>query len=176
MATIEDNAIFGEKYYTSGRYDYTAIDRTHANGTGTADCLSGIKPKKLAVSICHAINRAQYNALEYMIAAIHFGETGNSEAIFMFATNDGDTYKDYFKAAIIKLRDILATGTYDANAWLSLVRTLECAFWAASESYRREFQEETKFQNFTHLDIAVCVHFWIEKYKAEFEANGLAGY
>lgn len=171
--TIQDNEIFGENYYTSGRYGYTCIDRTYANGSGTKDCLSGFT-KKNAQSILYAIRECQRNSMTDLLTALSIGASGNSEELYLYATNESDLYNLWFKPTLTKLKQLLDEKSQNAYDHSNIISSLECAFEAATEKYDKELKEDKK--NWTKLDVHVCIAQWLEFYKGEYKVNQLAGY
>lgn len=172
---ISDRIVYGENYYTAGRYNYTCIDRTHENSSGSQDCLSGLS-KKLANSICHRLREAQLNSLLNMLVGFELGDSANSEEIVLYATNEGKLYKEHFTRCIKTLKEILDTKAASAYRYKALFQDLQSAFCSAWEMYCKDFPEDTAHKNFTMLDASICAHNWVQIYKAEYAVNQLSGY
>jgi len=177
MTTIHENEVHGENYILGGRYGYTAIDRTYANGTGVQDCITGIKPNKMGREIIGRLQECQSRSTEALLLAIHMGDSANSAALYLWATNDGDLYRAYFHPCIERLRTFLSTAEGDRKVTdlQSIVRTLCAAFYEAIETYRRSVadDDDQRFNNYTRIDVCTCVHQWLEHQRGEYAVNGL---
>lgn len=164
---ITSEKIYGTNYTLEGRNGYSAIDGSSENGSGCNVLLCGITPKKLANSVCNAVNQVQSESIHSTIAGILIGNSANSNNLYLYSVNDAEIYADYRKeldknitAKIAKLgKDLSAWDAYDVS---SLIHSVTTVFELGAKKYRETFSLQDGWYNLTKLDINICAYRYIQ--------------